>query len=215
MIGNVVLILSFLIAVIGTVRFKKLTVPFKIFVIWLVIDFVLDASNSYIINVYKNNYRLSHVLCIFEFSFYAIIYYLLLRSKFIKKFILVTIALFFIFFLINALFLQPFGRAFPTNAIMTEEILSVLFAVLLFKQMLQYPLQVNIIKQSVFWFNTGILFFSTTMFLNLSLMNYISEHHIHSAIVLYFWHTIDIIFAILSGIAILTDKKEVIIIDAD
>jgi len=210
MLGNIVLFLSFVIAVIGMVRFKKLTMPFKILAIWLLLDFLLDASNSWFISTYQNNARLSHVLCILEFNFYAIVYYILFRSERIKKFILITIVLFFIFFLVNALYLQSFVKVFPTNVIMTGEILYVLFAVLLFKQMLQYPVQVNIVKQSVFWFNTAILFFSTTMFLNLALMNYIGEHHIRSEIVLYFWYTIDIIFALLSGIAIITDKKEII-----
>jgi len=215
MIGDIVLVLSFVIALIGTVRFRKLTMPFKVLAIWLVIDFLLDASNSWVISTYKNNARLSHMLCILEFNFYAVVYYILFRSKYIKRFIVITIFLFLVFFLINAMYLQPFVRVFPTNAIMVEEILYVLFAILLFKQMLQYPVQVNITKQSVFWFNTAILFFSTTMFLNLALMNYIGEHHIRSEIVLYFWHTIDIIFALLSGIAILTDKKEIIIKNAE
>jgi hypothetical protein len=209
MIGNIVLALSFIIALIGMVRFKKMTVPFKLLAIWLVIDFLLDASNQYFIDTYKNNARLSHVLCILEYIFYAVIYYHLFRSNYIKKFILVTIALFIAFFIINALFLQPFTRVFPTNVIMSAEILYVLFAILLFKQMLQYPLQMNIMKQSVFWFNTSILFFSTTMFLNLGLMNYYGKYHSDTiTLILYFWYSIDIIFSILLGIALLNDKKE-------
>jgi hypothetical protein len=39
-----------------------------------------------------------------------------------------------------------------------------LFSLLLFKEMLQYPLRINILKQSVFWYNTAILFYATTMF---------------------------------------------------
>jgi len=191
------------------VRYKRLTMPFKLLAIWLALDFLLDASNQYFIHTYKNNARLSQVLCILEYVFYAIIYYNLFRGRAVKKFILVTIALFFVFFVINALFFQSFTTVFPTNAIMTAEILYVIFAILLFRQMLRYPLQVNIMKQSVFWFNTAILFFSTTMFLNLSLMNFYGKYHRDTiTLILYFWYSIDIVFSILIGISLLTDKKE-------
>ncbi|MBV8389748.1 MAG: hypothetical protein JO080_08115 [Mucilaginibacter sp.] len=207
--GYVSLASTLIITILGMVRFKKLTMPFKILIVWLAIDFLLDASNSWIISKYKNNARLSNVLCIGEYIFYVVIYYYLFRSKIIRRFILVSIGLFLVFFFINALFLQPFTSVFPTNAIMTAEILYVLLAILLFKQMLQYPLQVNIMKQSVFWFNTAILFFSTTMFLNLSLMNYYRKYHPENiSLIVIFWYSIDIIFNILLGIGILNNKKE-------
>ena len=206
---NIVLAFALVVVIIGMVRFKKLTVPFKLLVIWLVIDFILDFSNPYIIKIYKNNARLSHVTCILEYMFYGLIYYQLFISKKVKRLILCSMALFFIFFIINAIFLQPFTRVFPTNANMSAEVFYVLFAFLLFKQMLQYPVQINIMRQSIFWFNTGLLFFSTTMFLNLSLMNYYSKYHQENlSLIVFFWYSIDIITSIIFGIALLNDKKE-------
>ena len=76
--------------------------------------------------------------------------------------------------------------------------------------MLLYPVQFKITKQSIFWFNTAILFVSTTMFLNLELMNYYSHHRSLNTIVYYFWFAVDIIFNLLLGMAILTEKKEVV-----
>jgi hypothetical protein len=205
---NIILVLSLIVGIIGMVRFKKLTMPFKLLVIWQFINFSLDACNGVCIAIYKNNALLSHVENICEYISYAIIYYFLFKSRKIKKVILSSIVIIFIFFIINGLFLQPFTKTFPTNLIMVREIMDVLFAILLFKQMLQYPVQINIMKQSIFWFNTAILFFSTTMFLNLGLLNYYGRYHREDmTMILYFWYSIDIIFSILLTIAILNDHK--------
>ena len=80
--------------------------------------------------------------------------------------------------------------------------------------MLQYPVKVNITKQSVFWFNTAILFYSTTMFFNLGVTNYIAQHNIYDYIILYFWYFILYTFHILIGIAILNENRETVKTDA-
>ncbi len=75
--------------------------------------------------------------------------------------------------------------------------------------MLQYPVQMNIVRQSVFWFNTGILFSSTTMFFIFSLMNYYATYYPKDyKLILYFWYSVDIIFSILLFIAILNDNND-------
>jgi len=210
MLGNIVLAFSLIIAIIGVVRFKKMTMPFKLLAIWLVIDFLLDScGNPLCIAIFKNNALLSHTETIGEFLFFASTYYYLFKEIWIKKLVMGCIITLSVFFVINGFTLQPFTKAFPTYVIMPAEIMYVVFAVLLFKQMLQYPMQVNITKQSIFWFNTGILFFSTTMFLVFSLMNYYSKHSTLEGmtLVLYFWHSIDIIFTILICVAILNENK--------
>ena len=210
MLGNIVLVFSIIIAIVGVVRFKKMTTPFKLLAIWLVIDLILDAGgNRLCIAIYKNNALLIHVETIVEFVFFAMVYYFLLRKTWAKKMVLGSIIALSVFFVVNGLVLQPFTRTFPTYVIMPAEILYVIFAVLLFKQMLQYPIQINIIKQSIFWFNTAILFFSTTMFSIFSLFNYYAQHVSREgmAVVLYFWYGADIIFSVLICIAILNENK--------
>jgi hypothetical protein len=205
---NILIALPLVIALIGMVRFKKLTMPIKLLVFWQLTDFLIDSCNRLCIQIYKNNALLTHVQTIVEYVSYAVIYYYLIKSKPIKISILGSIAVLFVFFIINGCFLQPFTKTFPTNVIMPAEIMYVIFAILLFKQMLQYPVQVNIMKQSVFWFNTAMLFFSTTMFLNLGLMNYYGLHTKSMAVILYFWYSIDVIFSVLLILAILNDNKE-------
>ncbi|MDF2432837.1 MAG: hypothetical protein JWP44_2468 [Mucilaginibacter sp.] len=113
------------------------------------------------------------------------------------------------FAIINALFLQPFHKVFPTYVNLPTLGLLVVFSLLLFKQMLHYPLKTPILKQGVFWFNTAIMFYSTTMFLNIGLSNvYISNISLY-ILVFYLWYSIVYIFTILVGIALLTDKEEI------
>lgn|ERR1700743_160117 len=209
--GNIVTASSIIVCLIGLFRFKKLTIPFKVLVIWLIIDLLLDSSNQLWIAVYKNNALLSHVEGIMEYPSYAIIYYYLFVSKGIKKIVIYSVPVIIVLSIIDGCFFQGFTKTFPTYMIMTEEILYLVFAILLFKQMLQYPVQVNIMKQSVFWFNTGIVFFSSTMFVNFSLMNYYTGFSRQSfSIILLFWYTIDIIFNIFFIMAILNDNKAVL-----
>jgi hypothetical protein len=209
MISNIILVLSFATAVIGMVCYKRLTMPFKLLSAYLVYSFLDNVVNQYINAVYKNNVPVLHIETIANYLFFSFIYYYLLKNKLVKKAILVSIVLVTLFFFINALLLQPYYRVFPSNAMLINEIVFVIFSLLLFKQMLLYPLQVNIIKQGVFWFNTAVLFFSTTMFVNFALINYYFQHNIQVPVLTYFWHSIDITFNILLGIAILTDKKQV------
>jgi hypothetical protein len=210
MLGNIVLALSIIVAIMGVIRFKKMTMPFKLLAIWLVIDVILDTvGNRLCIAIYKNNALLTNTETIGEFVFFAGAYYFLLRKSWAKKLVLGSIIALSVFFVINGLVLQPFTKVFPTFVIMPAEILYVIFGILLFKQMLQYPIQINIMKQSIFWFNTAILFFSTTMFSIFSLFNYYAQHVSREgmAVVLYFWYGADIIFSVLICIAILNENK--------
>jgi hypothetical protein len=209
MFANIVLVLSFIVVVVGVARYKKLTMPFKLLTIFLLIDFLKDVGNIYYSAIYKNNLAIIDIQTLLDPIFYALIYCLLFKNRYIKRLVLFSLIMLMIFFIFNALYLQPYKTVFPTNVILASEALYVIFAVLLYKQMLLYPLQIDITKQSIFWFNTAMLFFSTTMFVNLALMNYYSQHNHQSPISLFFWYCIDIVFSALFGITILTDKKEI------
>jgi hypothetical protein len=86
------------------------------------------------------------------------------------------------------------------------EVLLVIFAILLFKQMLLYPIQLNIVKQGMFWYNTAILFFSAIMFLNYALINYLSTHH-YNPVIFYFWDGAEIMLNLLLGVAVWVEKQ--------
>ncbi|WP_157750737.1 hypothetical protein [Mucilaginibacter gotjawali] len=179
-------VLLFIVAGVGLSRYKLLTIPFKILTWSVVAVSILGVLSKFFSVKYRNNAPILQVQSIAEFVFYLVIYYYLFKNKTIKKAILVSIVVITIFFFINTIFLQPFAKKFPTNVYVPTQTLYAVFSLLLFKEMLMYPIKINIIKQSVFWFNTAILFYATTMFFNLGLSNYLAEHTHYDIIITFF-----------------------------
>jgi hypothetical protein len=205
------------VSVIAVRRYKKQSIPFKILSCAAIATLSLSISSYLVISRYKNNIPVQHVACISDYIFYSLTNYYLFKNKAIKKFIIVSIVLIMVFFFINALFLQPFFKVFPTYLYYPTQILFATFSLLLFKEMLMYPLKINIIKQSVFWYNTAMLFYATTMFFNMGLSNYLSQHNLSAFFVsffTYFWYFILDVFSILVGISLLTHNKEIAVTDA-
>jgi len=215
MINNISLILSILVCLTGIVRFRKLTMPFKLLVALQIIDLLLTTViNKLVVSIYHTNALISHIQALNSYIFYSLIYYFLFKNTYIKKFLLFSIIPITAFAFINAISIEPYNNTFPIYILMPTEILLVIYSLLLFRQMLLYPVQVNIVIQSVFWYNIAILFFSAIMFMNLGLMNYYSQHNLFKQFIVYFWYSAIIIFNLLLGIAILTDRKEEIAVNA-
>jgi hypothetical protein len=176
--------------------------------------FVLAIASKVFSARYKNNFPILQLECITEFVFYSVVYYYLFKNKAIRKVIIVIIIVFSAAFVINAIFFQPFFTLFPTNLDLPKQVLFAIFSLLLFKEMLLYPLKINIINQSVFWFNTAMLFFATTMFFNLGLTNYIARYTQFDWFIIYFWYLIIYLFHILICIALLTENKKITLLNA-
>ncbi|MDB5025100.1 MAG: hypothetical protein JWP78_2855 [Mucilaginibacter sp.] len=194
---------------IGIIRYKKLTIPFKVLTWSVLITFLLAILSKIFALRYRNNVPILQLECITGYIFYALTYYYLFKNKIIKKSIIISIVAISIFFVFNALFLQPFQKVFPSNVSVLTQSLYAIFSLLLFKEMLQYPLKLNITKQSIFWYNTAILFYATTMFFIFGFANYYKEHNLYDSIIYYFWYFILYAFHILIGVSLLTDNKEI------
>jgi len=204
---NVEWIILLIVAFIGILRLQKLSPPFKLLIVSVTISFILCVLSIIVSLRYKNNAAVLQIVCISEYVFYSLIYYYLFKNKIIKKAILLSILIISIAFLMNAVFFQSFLKVFPTNINIPAQILLAVFSLLLFKEMLLHPLKINIIKQGIFWYNTAILFFSTTMFVFLSLSNYLASRNLNDDFKWYFWYLIVDIFHLLLGVAILTDNN--------
>lgn len=201
--------LLLLVSIAGLIRFKKISAAFKALTWLTVITLISVFLEKLYISRFHNNIPFTHLDAITNFSFISYAYYKLLVNTTVKKWVTVAIVVVILFFFINAIWLQPFFKQFSTNSSTFTLLVFVACALLLFKQMLSYPTKINIVKQSVLWFNTAILFYSTTMFLNFELENYYAKHMVHDSSLFYFWYFILYIFFILIGVSILIDKKEV------
>jgi hypothetical protein len=202
-------VLLVIISCTGMVRYKKLTRPFKIVTLSVIATLLLSLLGSFLAVKYKNSLVAGHIGAICDYIFYSAAYYYLFKNEVIKKSIFVLVILFIAFGIINGLVLEPFNKMPATNILVPAQILYTLFSLLMFKQMLSYPLKVNIIKQSVFWYNTAILFFATTLFLISILNKYLTEHNVADYVIFYFWYGILYIFYILIGVSILIDNREI------
>lgn len=197
------------IGIIGLVRYKSLTTPFKVLTWSVFVTFLLAILGRILIIKYKTNAPAVQLECLTSYVFYSLTYYYLFQNKIIKKSILISTAVITVCFVINAWFFQPFLKEFPSNVSILTQSLYAIFSLLLFKEMLLYPLKVNITKQSVFWYNIAILFFSTTMFFNLVLTNYFAKHNLNDLVIFYFWYFILFVFHILIGVSLLINNKEI------
>ena len=212
-ITNFYCLLLLIVSFIGLFRFKRLSNPFKILSISVIVVFVFNIISQILIAQFHNNAPSLQVETITEFVFYALIYYFLIKNVLLKKVILIIIIGSVVFSVVNAIFLQPFNKVFPTNIYLPAQIMLAILSLLLFKQMLAYPLKVNITKQSAFWYNIATLFYATTMFLNLGLSNYLVNYKMDYALY-YFWYFSLYLFHILIGIALLNDDHSLILKDA-
>ena len=201
------LLLLLAVSILGMVRFHRLTFHGKILAWSVIMVFTCNFLNKVINSRYHNNAPILQTEAILEFIFYSTIYYFLFKSKILKAFVLISIIAITGFFCYNAIVLQPFGSVFPTNIYLPTLSLFTIFSLILFRQMLLYPVKVNIVRQSVFWYNTAMLFYATTMFFNLGMTNYYSQQK-WDAYIFYFWYFILCAFHMMIGIALLTDNIE-------
>ncbi|MDB5123637.1 MAG: hypothetical protein JWP94_1766 [Mucilaginibacter sp.] len=202
-------LLLIVVSAIGLTWYGRLTVPFKILTFSVLAVLLINVLSAIYSSKYKNNAPILQAESIIEYLFYSATYYYLFKSKMIRMAIIGSMILVTIFFFINALFLQPFHKVFPTNIYLPTQVLYVIFSLLLFKQMLLYPVNINIVKQSVFWYNTAMLFYATTMFLTLGLTNYYSAHKINDYAIYYFWYFSSFIFHILIGVSLLAYNRKI------
>lgn len=202
-------VLLLLIFALGMARFQKLAIPYKILSFYIGVALLLEILSRICALKYQNNMPVEHISSYAEFIFNALIFYQLIKNTQIKKIVKICTAIITLFFIVNSLWLQPYLHIFPSNAIIVGEIVLVIFSLLVFKQMLQYPLQVNITNQSIFWYNTAILFYSTTVFLNFGLINYVIKHHLDNATFYNCRLILNMIFYILLGIAIFIEDEKI------
>ena len=196
-----------IVSVIGVVCYSKLTTPFKLLAVTEPATIILDLSSKISSNLYKTNALVLHLECLVLYVFYSAIYYHLFQSKVMKKIVWTSTIIIIVFAFFNGIFLEPAYKSFPSFLYMLTNTMLVIFSLLLFKQMLLYPVKITITGQGIFWYNTSMLFFSTTMFLNLGLINYYSQVKGDQGIY-YFWYGSYYILNILIGIALYSNYKE-------
>lgn len=206
---NLLILAAFMLAIIAMMRYKRLTVPFKMLSWYFVFEGVIGLFDKWEIAKYNSNKILFNIEASGTYIFIALIYYFLFKARDIKVSILTSVILVTILAIANAFFVQKYTSLFPTYTMMLTEVLCIILAVILFEKMLLYPTEVNIVKQSAFWFNTAVIIYNSSLFLASALGNYYSAHMPIGYYMAYFWYGTIFLFYILLLIAILRDQKEI------
>jgi len=196
-----------IVSAIGVIRYKVLSTPFKLLTWSTIAIFVKNIAAVIVNHKYKTNAPVLHIEALTEYIFYALIYYYLFTNPILKKWIIISIVVITVFAIFNALYLEPFKSVFPTNVNLPTLALLAILSLLLFRQMLFYPLKTPILKQGVFWYNTAIIFQATTTFMALGFSN-IQVNYGIDYLIFYFWYAILFIFTLLIGVALSIEKNK-------
>lgn len=203
----VYLALLFLVAIAGFARYKKLNKQFRILAILILCTLISESIKKVYGKIYQNSMPVAHVWAIIEYAFYAFIFYLFLNSDRIKKVVIISIAGMLVLEIINLVFFEKITQ-FPSLILEVSHIIYVIYSLLLFRQMLLFPAERSLFKQSLFWFNIDVLFYATTMFLNFALLSYFIENKLDGMPLAYFSIVVNFIFYIVIGISLLIDNKK-------
>ena len=205
-IYGVYLILLLLIAIAGFTRFKKLSKGFRILTGLILCTLISESIKKVYGKIYHNNMPIAHIWAVIEYVLFSLTYFYLLTSRWVKKAIIVSMVAMLILEIVNVLFFEKLTK-FPSLILEASHIIYVVDSLLLFRQMLLFPTEQSLFKQSLFWFNINVLFYATTMFLNFALLSYFIENKLDILSLVYFSMAVNLIFYIVIGISILMDNN--------
>jgi hypothetical protein len=190
----------------GAVNFKRFSIPYKLLILLLGLTLISELSGRVLIVKLHNSMPAYHIISVIEYTLITFIYSFFFTGS-IKKVLLYLMIPVIGFAIINTLFIQTILE-FPTHFILLAQGIYLLYALTGFRQMLLFPIDKPLNKQSFFWLNTALLFFSTMLFLFFGLLNYINSHNYDVGPLYTFSYIINFLYYALLLIALSANKKE-------
>ncbi|HJS54953.1 MAG TPA: hypothetical protein VJ765_10425 [Chitinophagaceae bacterium] len=167
-------IFSWAAAIVALITFRKwMPLHFKLLLVFVFLYAFADTAGS-IIGSYHglNNHFLYNLIWGVQYMIIAYFYYHTLQNRLIRKVILGFFALFSIFFLINACWIQGFYRL-QTYSIVLGASFMLLFAVAYIWQVYTSTETQSIFRDPVFWFSLAWLFYYGLTAPYLGMLNYL------------------------------------------
>lgn len=203
---KIYLALVFLVFLLGVVRYKKLSTPFRILTVLIGITIVSEITSRILINYIHNSSPAYHFFIPIQFVLLFTIYGYLIESFKNKAFLAVASVLFVVLCFINFSFLQGF-LLFPSNVLLLSSVVFIILSLLIFHQMFNSVDQESLFIKSVFWFNCAILLFFTVTFLFWSFYNYLLRHKISTRPFATFIYYVNIVYYLMLACALALDDK--------
>ena len=179
------LILLVFISIYGVYSFNKLTRPYKVLVILILLTLISEFCGRWTYAKYKLTFPPYHFLIPITIFFHAVIYNGLteLKTRY-KNLIFVASGFFILLSIINTVYFQSIF-SFPSNSITLLSINAIFLSLITFLQMLKFPTEVQLTKQSMFWFNLGNFIFYTLTFFAFAFINYRTNYNAWIAITIW------------------------------
>jgi hypothetical protein len=190
----------------GLLNFKRLSKSFKVLFILITYTLFSEIVSRIIAIKRHNNMVVYHVMLPIEYILISTTYGCLFNSAALKTFIKFSVVPFIALSLANSFFLQPV-TIFPSHIFLLSNGLMLLYSLLFFEEMLNKTILNPIYKQGYFWFNTATLTMSSTIFLQVGLLNYYHKHKLDVTLLDDFGYGINILYYLLIGFAFYTDTQ--------
>jgi hypothetical protein len=141
---------------------KVLKIVALFFVISFISDLILIITTALRVN---NNLPVVNIFYVVNIIFFGIIYYQAFFEPILKKMVMVLSAMVFLFAIYNLIFVIKLTE-YPSASNTALSVISIIFSLIYFYQLLNRQEFIHIEKQGLFWFNSAVLFyFSINIFL--------------------------------------------------
>jgi len=152
--------LLFLYGTVGLIKFRKrkLHKPYNMLAPYMLLLFLSEALAHYFSLAYRNNAPPYHVLSWFQLSFMGYIYYHSFSNSKQKRIIYWVVLILVILSVCASFMLHGFWQ-FPKFNLTSLTLVAVSFSLFHFKEMLQSPGRINLLREPMFWINAAHLVF--------------------------------------------------------
>lgn len=177
---QIYLVLLFSVFLLGLFNFRKLSKPFKLLTLFILITFISESLTRYFAKEFRNSSPIYHTYYPIHFFFITTFY-----SYYLKKNIALiswSAPLFVVIALINARYYQATTQ-FPSNIVLISSLIYVLCALALFKNMLSAISKVSLLRQELFWYNLTTIITYTFTFLCWSFYNILLKTNNNSTVI--------------------------------
>lgn len=199
------LLLLFIGVLIGIVRYRSLTIPFKFLFVFISYTFCSEATSRFLIPYLKSSFPVYHFYVILSTTILMLIYFSLFSDKVVKISIAIVNTLFIIYSSINSIFFQKLF-SFPSNSIIVSDIIMIVFSLLLFRYFL-HDSQMGKNRILIF-FNSIILFYFVIQIFNWGLYNYMIKNNYNTKIISDFGYSVNLLYYGCLNIILLRVRKD-------
>lgn len=150
----------------GIFLFRKLSLPYRAVTLLLLFTLIGEIAGRVLAYQYDNSSPAYHFLIPLKIILTSFIYSCLLPvRRSIRAVLLYIVTSFFVCLVVmNSKYYQPLS-VLPTNAILIESFIVIIYSLVYFYFMFQNPLEIKLSRQPVFWLNSGnLIFYSATFF---------------------------------------------------